>query len=279
MSFFTIRNELRKKNQISLLDNLPSNESMKWVEPPPTKESIDCLPEALVIGTDHNNDHDIVAYIIRRRVGLSDVRYCSKPKVVMKDGDWVCILQEDVISKNISTPFIHNNTDNWKFTLIIKWFFLSKGVLDIAFDGDSTNWYKAFVAALRNIANASKSSQPRENNEEPQERTASIDRDNFEAARSPHTISVGATTSGNWNGSSQGTKRTTDDAAFEEIRDTVRQDMELTNKIDDVDQELKKLELEKANFLAVWEKDWAAMEREGVRKRIKRLGMALPDTG
>jgi hypothetical protein len=87
--------------------------------------------------------------------------------------------------------------------------------------------------------------------------------------------------------SPRGTKRTAEDAVFEDIHRNIEQDMALTKDINGVDQELEMLEMKKANLMAAWEKEWdvvmqkrkkIAAERDGVRKRFKRLSMGVART-
>jgi hypothetical protein len=135
-----------------LLDVLPPHDNLKWI-PWSVNPGVD-LPEALIIGT--VDLRDILAFVTQKGDKPREVRYCSIPKGhASSSGNIQMLTQDDVVLMDVNAPFKYNADPakgmKRKFSVIIKWYFMARGLLDNAVSGDLSDWCKIFYNALRNI--------------------------------------------------------------------------------------------------------------------------------
>jgi hypothetical protein len=178
MSLSAIRKRIREDyNGIQLLESLPSHHSLQWIPwtPQPGKAPTD-LPEALILGT--LAGRDIVAYVTQKGDKPHEVRYCSKPKCILSGYSIKSLTQDGVVTMSLNAPFKYNadlaKGNKRKFSVIIKWYFMVRGLLENAVSGDMADWCKILYSALNKIesgrdADKGKSIKGREDKRESQE--------------------------------------------------------------------------------------------------------------
>jgi hypothetical protein len=128
-----------------LLDVLPPHDNLKWI-PWSVNPGVD-LPEALIIGT--VDLRDILAFVTQKGDKPREVRYCSIPKGhASSSGNIQMLTQDDVVLMDVNAPFKYNADPakgmKRKFSVIIKWYFMARGLLDNAVSGDLSDWCKIF---------------------------------------------------------------------------------------------------------------------------------------
>lgn len=137
-------------NGKDLLNSLPSHNSMKWVPVPSEITTNSHL--ALVIG--HAKGRDILAILMRFGDKPREVRYCSKSRYSPSDS-YTMLQQDDIVRLPLFAPFKYNadisKAAKRKFSIVIKWYFMLKGLLTDGTGGDFTDYCKRFYDALRKI--------------------------------------------------------------------------------------------------------------------------------
>jgi hypothetical protein len=156
MSLRQVREKLRHEpDGKQLLESLPSHNSFTWI-PWKSFGTVD-LPEALVLGT--NNGRDIVAFVTQKGDKPHEVRYCSKPKGISSGYSTNRLSQDEVVTMSLDVPFKYNadlsKGNKRKFSVIVKWYFMVRGLLNHALSGDIDDWCRILLNALQKIANAS----------------------------------------------------------------------------------------------------------------------------
>jgi hypothetical protein len=154
MSLSEIRKRIREDyDGEDLLESLPSHQSQQWIPWTSLVNPATDLPEALVLGTVHGRD--IVAYITQKGEKPREVRYCSKPKGVLSRYSITSLTQDEVVTMSLLAPFRYNadlaKGNKRKFSVIIKWYFMVRGLLDNAVSGDIADWCKIFFNALKKV--------------------------------------------------------------------------------------------------------------------------------
>jgi hypothetical protein len=133
---------------LHLLNSLPSHESLKWIP-----FSGGAAPMALIIGT--SKGRDILAYVTRLGDKPIEARYCSKPSGVLGTYTWKPLSQDDVMSTKLIVPFRYNaepsKASKRKFSIVIKWYFMTKGLVTDRVSGDLVDYCKRFSQALHKI--------------------------------------------------------------------------------------------------------------------------------
>tara|TARA_R110002003_G_scaffold58_4_gene5172 strand:- start:19845 stop:21467 length:1623 start_codon:yes stop_codon:yes gene_type:complete len=133
---------------LSLLDALPSHDAFEWVRLPGDDRM------ALKIGTAQGRD--IVAFVLQLGDKPYEVRYWSLPANRSPSGTSHKVLsQDDVVRLPLKAPFKYNadisKSSKRKFSIIIKWYFMLKGLLHDGVGGDYNDYCKRFCDALRKI--------------------------------------------------------------------------------------------------------------------------------
>jgi hypothetical protein len=150
MSFDTIRECLEKEfSGLHLLNIIPSHESLVWI---PFSGGV--TPTALVIG--QVQGRDILAYIAQMGDKPIEARYCSKPAGDAKYYAWKPVPQDDIMLMKLNAPFKYNadpsKASKRKFSIIIKWYFMVKGLVTDSITGDIHDYCKRLSLALERIA-------------------------------------------------------------------------------------------------------------------------------
>jgi len=135
-----------------LLDMLPGHDCLRWT-PWSINTTVD-LPEALIIGTVERRD--VLAYITQKGEKPREVRYCSIPAGrPTSSASLQTLTQDEVVTMKLDAPFKYNADSakgmKRKFSVIIKWYFMERGLLINAVSGDLADWCKIFCNALRNV--------------------------------------------------------------------------------------------------------------------------------
>lgn len=135
-----------------LLDMLPVHDRLRWT-PWSINTPVD-LPEALIIGTVERRD--ILAYVTQKGEKPREVRYCSIPAGrTTSSASLQTLTQDEVVTMKLDAPFKYNADSakgmKRKFSVIIKWYFMERGLLINAVSGDLADWCKIFCNALRNV--------------------------------------------------------------------------------------------------------------------------------
>jgi hypothetical protein len=152
MSLREIRKKIRDESDgQQLLESLPSHHTFQWI-PWTFAVNVD-LPEALVLGT--VGGRDVIAFITQKGDKPREVRYCSKPKGVLTGYSTKSLSQDEVVSMALNAPFKYNadvsKGNKRKFSVVIKWYFMVRGLLDHAASGDIEDWCRILHGALRKI--------------------------------------------------------------------------------------------------------------------------------
>jgi hypothetical protein len=132
---------------LHLLDIIPSHESLVWI---PFHGGI--APTALVIG--QVQGRDVFAYIARMGKKSIEARYCSKPAGDTEGDNSACksILQDDIMLMELNAPFKYNadpsKASKRKFSIIIKWYFMVKGLMTDGVAGEIHNYCRQLNLAL-----------------------------------------------------------------------------------------------------------------------------------
>ncbi|KAH5699996.1 hypothetical protein HBI44_056490 [Parastagonospora nodorum] len=135
-----------------LLDTLPGHDRLRWI-PWSVNPTVD-LPEALIIGTVERRD--VLAYVTQKGEKPREVRYCSIPAGrPSTSASLQTLTQDEVVTMKLDAPFKYNADSakgmKRKFSVIIKWYFMARGLLENAVSGDLADWCKIFANALRNV--------------------------------------------------------------------------------------------------------------------------------
>jgi hypothetical protein len=157
MSLREIRKKIRdESNGQQLLESLPPHNSFTWIPWKSLLTNVD-LPEALILGT--SNGRHVVAFVTQKGDKPRQVRYCSKPKGVLSGYSTKPLSQDEVVTMALDAPFKYNadlsKGNKRKFSVIIKWYFMARGLLDNAVSGDLDDWCKILYNALQKIERAS----------------------------------------------------------------------------------------------------------------------------
>jgi hypothetical protein len=156
MSLREVRKKIRGESDgQQLLESLPSHNSFRWIPWKSLLTNVD-LPEALILGT--NNGRDVVAFVTQKGDKPREVRYCSKPKGVLSGYSTKTLSQDEVVTMSLDAPFKYNadlsKGNKRKFSVIIKWYFMARGLLDNAVSGDIDEWCRILYNALQKIQRA-----------------------------------------------------------------------------------------------------------------------------
>jgi hypothetical protein len=276
----SLRQYLGQHDCLHLLKNIHEADELQFFDQDILPEA---LPQKLFLGKSKFLHGEIHAYMLSKKGTHTIELWLEDPDSEEYKAQ---LLTENIATHTINHPFnktfqqgsqLLNDVEKERLETLIIWYFISGGVARIQAK-DMLYFPAQLRSALEYIAErmgttAARSSPPIPLSPKPH----SLDESHIQSslAQSPKPSSP------------RGTKRTAEDAVFEDIHRNVEQDMALTKDINGVDQELEMLELKKANLLAAWEKEWdvvmlkrkkIAMEREGVRKRFKRLSMGVSGT-
>ncbi|KAF2029645.1 hypothetical protein EK21DRAFT_89587 [Setomelanomma holmii] len=149
MALNTIRKRLNEDyDALSLLDALPPHTSFQWI----------CIPShshmAIQIG--NVKDRDILAFLVQLGDKPYEVRYWSVQANRPVSGTSHTVLsQDDVVRLSLFAPFKYNadtsKSSKRKFSIIIKWYFMLRGLLHDGVGGDYNDYCKRLCDALRKI--------------------------------------------------------------------------------------------------------------------------------
>jgi len=149
MSVATVRRRIDEKHHgLDLLDALPPYDSFVWehyhaAEP----------PVSLRIGV--ANHRDILAYLIKFADKPRELRFSARPHNYPHTS--VPLIQGDVARLSLDAPFKYNvdasnTTRGRKFSIVIKWYFMLKGLVSDGFGVvDLDDYCRRFFAALQAI--------------------------------------------------------------------------------------------------------------------------------
>ena len=148
MALYEIRRRIVDSGAGHLLDLLPSVESVRWETLAPASP-----PTALVLGTVAGRD--ILAFLLKFGDKPRGLRYCSKPiNRTIHSSNVRSLLQDEVVELQLDPPFRYNTdlsqSGKRRFSMIIRWYFLAKGLIGGQF-GDYDDYSKRFTVALRMI--------------------------------------------------------------------------------------------------------------------------------
>ncbi|KAF1919990.1 hypothetical protein BDU57DRAFT_157386 [Ampelomyces quisqualis] len=135
-----------------LLDALPPYDSLEWT--PFEAHPLAHVPMGLVLATVDNRD--IVAFFTQSGDKAPEIRYCSKPKERLWSAASIIALSQGYLNiLELRPPFKYiagtAKTDKRKFSYIVKWYFMTKGLLDSAIAGNLADWCKVFYKALQAV--------------------------------------------------------------------------------------------------------------------------------
>jgi hypothetical protein len=133
------------------LEALPSVESLTWTPHPGGNPAF-----ALVIGS--LDGRQILAYLTRYGEKPREVRYCTRTppdRLGNKSSSLLgTVTQDDVMKASLLAPFKYlaenSKPMKRKFSMLIRWYFLSKGLID-GIEGDKADFCKRFSAAVKRI--------------------------------------------------------------------------------------------------------------------------------
>ncbi|KAH7069185.1 hypothetical protein BKA63DRAFT_520775 [Paraphoma chrysanthemicola] len=149
MAMSIIRKRLDEDyDALPLLDSLPSHDTFDWI-PIPVETRL-----AMKIGSVEGRD--ILALLVQLGDKPYEVRYWSIPhNRSATTGSHKVLAQDDVVRLSLYAPFKYNadisKSSKRKFSIIIKWYFMLKGVLHDGVGGDYNDYCKRFCDALRRI--------------------------------------------------------------------------------------------------------------------------------
>ncbi|KAH7088723.1 hypothetical protein FB567DRAFT_522174 [Paraphoma chrysanthemicola] len=149
MAMSIIRKRLDEDyDALSLLDSLPSHDTFDWV--PISSETRLAMKIGSVKG------RDILALLVQLGDKPYEVRYWSLPhNRSATTGSHKVLSQDDVVRLSLYPPFKYNadisKSSKRKFSIIIKWYFMLKGLLHDGVGGDYNDYCKRFCDALRRI--------------------------------------------------------------------------------------------------------------------------------
>lgn len=155
MALSVIRQMLDEEyNALQLLDALPLHDSMTWL--PYTFAGAADPPEALVIGSNHDRSRHILAYLAQHGDKARHLRYCSIPINGRVNSATVHNMsQEEVMQARLNEPFNHNaaqsKSSKRKSSIVIRFYFMKKGLWTEGLAGDYNDYCKRFHDALRRI--------------------------------------------------------------------------------------------------------------------------------
>lgn len=138
-----------KLNALDLLDSLPPQESMTWLDFP-----IGMPAEALVVGSSHS--HYIVAYLQQHGEKQREIKYCL---VSMDDpinpSTMTSLPQEVIMKKPLYSPFKYvaessSKTDRRRCAMLFRWYFILRGLWK-EMQVDFVDYCRRFHYALKKI--------------------------------------------------------------------------------------------------------------------------------
>ncbi|CAO2655030.1 Nn.00g117630.m01.CDS01 [Neocucurbitaria sp. VM-36] len=149
MALDSLRRGMAEYGVDRILDSLPSHESLEWIP-----LSAASPPTALVLGS--FEEFDILAFLVKLGDKPREVRYCLRPNDSVASSYSIrTILQDEVVQLSLKAPFKYNaevsKGGKRKFSMVIKWYFMARGLIQNAFTGDDTDNWKRFADALRRI--------------------------------------------------------------------------------------------------------------------------------
>lgn len=149
MALAAFKSGMAKYGVAHILDSLPSHESFEW-----THLSAASPPIALIIGTHGANN--VLAFLMKLGDKPREVRYCLKPKDITTSFSTIrTVTQDDVLQFSLKAPFKYtaegSKGGKRKFSMVIRWYFMARGLITSAFTGDDTDNSKRFADGLRRI--------------------------------------------------------------------------------------------------------------------------------
>jgi hypothetical protein len=170
MSFDSIRKCLDEDfGGLELLDIIPSHDSLVWI---PFSGGI--APAALVIG--QVQGRDVLAYVAQMGDKPIEARYCSKAVGDADNYTWKSIPQDDIMLMKLNAPFKYNadpsKASKRKFSIIIKWYFMVRGLVTDRVAGDIHDYCKRLNLALERIVDGQSADGNRYLSSLPRPRTA-----------------------------------------------------------------------------------------------------------
>ncbi|KAJ4368438.1 hypothetical protein N0V83_006795 [Neocucurbitaria cava] len=149
MALAAFKSGMAKYGVAHILDSLPSHESFEW-----THLSAASPPIALIIGTHGANN--VLAFLMKLGDKPREVRYCLKPKDITTSFSTIrTVTQDDVLQFSLKAPFKYtaegSKGGKRKFSMVIRWYFMARGLITSAFTGDDTDNWKRFADGLRRI--------------------------------------------------------------------------------------------------------------------------------
>ncbi|EOA86801.1 uncharacterized protein SETTUDRAFT_135144 [Exserohilum turcica Et28A] len=152
MSLDDVRERIVSHGAGPQLDALPPAGSMTWVP-----YSVGNPTFGLAIA--HPEGRQILAYLTRYGDKPREVRYCTKnfDRHGNKSTLIMTITQDEVMKEDLDPPFkyfaFNTKLMKRKFSMLIRWYFLSHGLIDTIEGGDMDDFCKVFASAIRSIEN------------------------------------------------------------------------------------------------------------------------------
>ena len=300
-----LREYLDSQKSLYLLQNIPEAEDVEFVD---QNHRPAARSKKLFIGHHAKSGHAIFAYLRKSKAHSEVIFY------VEDNHQSYPISCEEVTKQRILHPF--NKTypknppieqyDKARLTLLVKWYFIAAGIVKNEVLKETKAYAERLRVALVYIAQrmgAAAVGPP----ESPTQSSGSADMDESDSTGSRHETSdtqptlLSTTPSGSPsrpNGDTslrlssaqappRGTKRSAEDADFDDLARIFAEVQEVTQQINDVDQDLDVHEIKRQSFLEEWEKEQREIlkkrdvldaKRGDVKQRFKRRSLAVART-